>query len=312
MVEVGSSARVRVIVAVCTYHRNEPLRTLLAACERLAQGLMSSASIGVVVVDDSQEEEARTVAEQFEQSFELGLCYLSAKSGNISVARNMAIEAAAERGDWIAMTDDDCEPSDVWLAALLDTQRSTGCDIATGLMLRRAGTSAPAWLLDQGFLALGEFPFKDGQEMAVAFTNNCLISSKWIRDDKELRFDPALGKIGGEDMVFFKLARAKGMKICFSHAAIVYENQPADRLTFQYQLRRYFWHGNSSYVTQSRTGLSYGRLLVHASMSLLRGASYSPARLMKGKPPHFRLGLALVAEGAGKMAGAFGAKIKHH
>jgi hypothetical protein len=76
------------------------------------------------------------------------------------------------------MTDDDCEPDDHWLASLLETHQRTGCDVATGLMLRRPGATAPTWLLNQGFLSLGEFRGEEGQVLPVAFTNNCLISSR--------------------------------------------------------------------------------------------------------------------------------------
>lgn len=304
--------RIRVIVAVCTYHRNEPLKVLLTVCRRIAKNLEHAVAVGIVIVDDSQNQEARSIVDQFNEVFELGLVYLSSQSGNISVARNMAIEDAAARGNWIAMTDDDCEPDDQWLSSLLATQQRTGCDVATGLMLRRPGALAPSWLLSQGFLSLGEFLSDEGDELPIAFTNNCLISSQWILQNQDLRFDPTLGEIGGEDMVFFGLAKAKGMTIRFSKLAIVHENEPADRLTFGYQMRRYFWHGNSSYVTQSRNGVSRPRLLVHGGMSLIRAAVHSPMRLMKGQKPHFRLGLALLAEAAGKIAGSFGAKIKHH
>jgi succinoglycan biosynthesis protein ExoM len=128
----------------------------------------------------------------------------------------------------------------------------------------------------------------------------------------DLRFDPELGKIGGEDMVFFSLAKSKGMMIRFSRSAIVHENEPADRLTFRYQLYRYFWHGNSSYVTQLRNGVGRPRLFVHGGMSLIRAALYSPTRLATGRKPHFRMGLALLAEAAGKIVGFFGVRINHH
>jgi succinoglycan biosynthesis protein ExoM len=306
------ASKKRVIVAVCTYRRNEPLRLLLNACLRNAEGVRDEAAIGLVIVDDSPDQEARGVAEEFANSFELGLVYLSSRSGNISIARNMAIEAAAGRGDWIAMTDDDCEPDDRWLASLLDTQSRTGCDVATGLMLRRPGATAPAWLLRQNFLSLGEFSAHEGQELATAFTNNCLISSDAIKRLAHWRFDPSLGEIGGEDMVFFAKAKSGGLHLCFSSNAIVHENEPAERLTLAYQLRRYYWHGNSSYVTQTRKGVSRGRMFVHGGMSLLRGLAYSPTRLLNGKTPHFRFGLALVAEGAGKISGSLGARVRHH
>ena len=304
--------RTRIIVAVCTFNRNEPLTSLLKACLRNADMLGQKAAVGVVVVDDSSDATAQPVAHKFETEFELGLHYVSSASGNISVARNIALEDAAGRGEWVAMTDDDCEPENKWLQSLLNVQTQTASDVVTGLMLRRPSAPAPAWLIDQGFLALGEFALADGRELQVAFTNNCLISSRWVREHRDLRFDQSLGRTGGEDMVFFGLARAKGMRICFSKRAIVYENEPAERLTFRYQLWRYYWHGNSSVVTQTRNGVARSRMFIHGCMSLLRAVSYSPRRLLGSKQPHFRLGLAMIGEAVGKLFGSLGIKVNHH
>ena len=63
--------------------------------------------------------------------------------------------------------------------------------------------------------------------------------------------------IGGEDAVFYRQARGPGLTIRFAagcsgrrtHAAI-------ERTSYGYQLRRFLWHGNSSYVTAVQGGLS--------------------------------------------------------
>jgi glycosyltransferase involved in cell wall biosynthesis len=279
---------------------------------RNADSISQKAAVGVVIVDDTDDLTAQPVAEKFRTTFELGLHYVSAASGNISVARNMGLEDASLRGEWIAMTDDDCEPEDTWLACLLDVQARTAADVVTGLMLRRPSVPAANWLIDQGFLKLGEFAPADGEDLQVAFTNNCLISSRCVRHYRDLRFDDRLGRIGGEDMVFFGQARAKGMRICFSKEAIVYENEPAERLTYQYQLWRYYWHGNSSVVTQTRNGVRRSRMFIHGCMSLVRAISYSPRRLICSQKPHFRYSLALIGEAVGKLFGSLGIKVNHH
>ena len=306
------SVRTKIIVAVCTYHRNEPLTKLLISCAKNAEIVSAQASVGVVIVDDSSNSTARPVSQAFEKSFELGLDYISSASGNISVARNLALENAAARGDYIAMTDDDCEPNETWLRSLLSSLASSAPDVVTGLMLRRPDAPAPTWLIDQGFLTLGEFNPKEGEDLEVAFTNNCLICSSCILKHRDLRFDERLGKIGGEDMVFFMNARKKGLRIAFSQNAIVYENEPAERLTFRYQLWRYYWHGNSSVVTQIRNGVSRPRMFIHGGMSLLRAMAYSPRRTICNTRPQFRMGAALTGEALGKLLGSLGVEVKHH
>lgn len=304
--------RAKVIVAVCTYRRNGPLTSLLEAVTQCAALILPQAAVGVVVVDDSPDKTAETVARAFEQRFELGLRYEVSASGNISTARNTALESAMRLGDWIAMTDDDCEPVERWLSFLLEVQANTDADVVTGLMIRRPAARAADWVENQGFLQLGEFDAQDGQELDVAFTNNCLIRCEQLRAFPQLRFDEAMGRLGGEDMVFFAAARASGLRIRFSRGAIVFENEPADRLTFRYQLRRYFWHGNSSYVTLRRNGVGPMRMIVHGGQSFLRGLTYSASRVVRGKPPHFRFGLALLADATGKLLGSLGYRANHH
>ena len=90
------------------------------------------AAVGVVVVDDSPEQCAREVVGRFEGCFELGIHYRVSGHHNISLARNLAIGTASEMADWVAMTDDDCEPEPDWLEVFLDVQRRTGADAVAG------------------------------------------------------------------------------------------------------------------------------------------------------------------------------------
>ncbi len=130
-------ARDSVAVAVCTYNRHEPLRALLEAVAVNADRLGARAAVGVVVVDDSQDANARPVAEAFQGRFELGLEYRHSGRQNISLARNLALETALPLAQWTAMTDDDCLPVPGWLERLLAMQRATGADAVIGPMLRR-------------------------------------------------------------------------------------------------------------------------------------------------------------------------------
>lgn len=306
--------RLTVAVAVCTYNRNRELANLLEALIANAKLLDKIAAVGVVVVDDSADGGAREIVESFRYRFALGVEYRVSGQRNISIARNMAIDAASEIADWIAMTDDDCEPSVGWLKSLLEIQEKTEADAITGLMVRRAPPGAPRWITDEPFLNIGVefFPAEDGAVVATAATHNSMVSSRWLKEHPTIRFQPALGVIGGEDMVFYRTACAAGMRICYSHQAIVYENEPPSRMTLRYQLRSFFWHGNSSYVTNVKSGISSGRMFVHG-LNLLRQAFMRPIlRFIRGKPPQLRYCLASVLKSIGMMIGLFGIRIRHH
>jgi succinoglycan biosynthesis protein ExoM len=301
----------KIAVAICTYNRNEALSTLLKALLLNASRVAKHAIVGVVVVDDSIDGKAQAVAQRYNGCFPLGITYRVSGRQNISLARNLAIETASEVGDWIAMIDDDCEPTSEWLEVLLETQERTGADAITGTMIRRVPKGSPKWLTEEPFLELGLDHSKDAAEVTTGSTFNSMISSRWLREHPTIRFQQELGVIGGEDMAFYRSAHAAGLRIHFASRATVYENEPAERATFIYQLRYFFWHGNSSYIASVRTGTHPIRMFLHGVNSL-RQALLRPISLMvRGRPPQLRYCLASVVHALGKIIGPFGIRVPH-
>ena len=307
----GASPRPRVAVAVCTYNRHEPLRALLEALAGNAARLGERAAVGVVVVDDSTDANARPVAEAFRGRFELGLEYRHSGRQNIALARNLALETALPLADWTAMTDDDCVPVPEWLERLLEMQRATGADAVTGPMLRRVPPGSPAWLRDEPFLAAAQDPSEDGAERGSAATHNSMISNRWLAAHPQVRFDPALGVTGGEDVVFYRGAHAHGLRIRYAARAVVHEDEPPSRATLAYQLRSFFWLGERSYETSVRSGVRPARMLWHGLGSLLRALARPVGRLLRGQGPQLRYGLALALRACGILAGPLGLRVRH-
>jgi succinoglycan biosynthesis protein ExoM len=308
---VGTSGRPTIAVAVCTYNRNEALATLLEALLTSVTHLAGRAAVGVVIVDDSTDGRARAVAEQYTGRFELGTIYRISGRQNISLARNMAIETAMEMADWTVMIDDDCEPVKEWLEALLEVQRQTGADGITGPMIRRVSSGAPRWLTDEPFLELGLERPADGAELTSGSTFNSMMRSEWLKRHPEIRFQPALGVIGGEDMVFYRAARAAGLRIHHSQRACVYENEPPSRANLAYQLRLFLWHGNSSYVACVRSGVPPRRMLLHGASSLVRALLRPIVRVSRGQRPQLRYCLASVLHAVGNIIGPLGIRVDH-
>ena len=306
-----SSGRTTIAVAICTFKRNEPLTLLLESLIASAERVRDRAVVGVVIVDDTKDEQARPVAEAFATQFELGLQYRVSGKQNISMARNLAIETAMAMADWTAMTDDDCEVPVQWLEALLETQARTGSDAVTGRMVRRVPEGSPRWITEEPFLELGVEQFTDGAEMPSAATFNTMISSSWLKANPDIRFAPAYGVVGGEDMVFFRAAKAAGLSISFCEQGFVYENEAAERATLGYQLYVYFWHGNSAALSCIESGMSRTRMFVHGAASLVRALGRPVGRLLRGQTPQLRFGLAQVLHSVGKLLGTFGVRIDH-
>ena len=307
----ASSGRTTIAVAICTYKRNEPLAVLLESLIACAERVQERSAVGVVIDDDTRDELARPVADAFAGRFEVGLRYRVSGKQNISMARNLAIETAMDLADWTAMTDDDCETPDHWLEALLETQARTGADAVTGRMVRRVPDGSSRWITEEPFLELGVEQFADGTEMPSAATFNTMISSDWLKANPEIRFAPAYGVVGGEDMVFFRAAKAAGLSIRFSEQGFVYENESAERATLGYQLYVYFWHGNSASLSCIESGMSRPRMFVHGAASLVRASGRPFGRMLRGEKPQLRFGLAQVLHAVGKLLGTFGVRIEH-
>jgi succinoglycan biosynthesis protein ExoM len=309
---VAAAQRKAVAIAICTYNRNEALEHLLSVLASLAHRESARAAVGVVVVDDSADQRARALVESFAGRFERGAAYRHSGARNISLARNLVLQTAIETGaEWIAMTDDDCEPGEDWLGALLRVQADYRADVVTGPLVRRAPPSAPQWLRTQPFLHVTAFTGETGQPMDMAFTNNSMISADLLRRNPDLRFDADFGRIGGEDMVFYRQVAKRGFRIVFASEAVVYENEESDRLTLGYQLRRHFWIGNSSVRTSLQGGATAPRMAVHGAATLARALRRPVARLLRGESPQWLYGGALVCEAMGKLAGVVGIRVNH-
>ncbi len=302
-----------VCLYVCTYRRNDQLTRLLETVEVAAAGAAQRARIGVVVVDDNVDGRAKDVVAAFEGRFELGIHYRHTGSGNISVARNTGMEAAAELAEWVAMTDDDCEVSPGWLLALLTTQASTAADAVCGPHLRRAPSGAPRWLAEHPFLVGGdgELP-AEGSEPPFGQTNNSLIRSAFLLDHPEVRFDEQLGTLGGEDVVFFHQARQAGLRLRFSREAIVEEEASGERLSRRYYLRAALWFGNTQYVTSVRTaGLSRPRALLRGGRRLVEALVHPLRRLAGRRSPELMFAASGAASAIGLLLGPFGVTVRH-
>lgn len=310
--ERGDS-RPAVVVAVCTYRRNEQLRRLLEHLLVTASAAQDHCALGVVVVDDNRGGDARPVADAFAERFELGLQYRHSGLGNISAARNLGLDAARASSDWIVMTDDDCVPDERWLVELLATQRRTGADAVSGPLVRRAPADAPRWLVDQPFLEQGLNLYPQDAPLGFASTHNSMLSTDWLRRHDDHRFEPALGELGGEDMFFYRSAHRRGLSIAYAAKAVVYEDQPAERLSYRFMLRQALWLGNSSMVTSLDSAeASRSRLVVHGLARVSRAAAHPFRQLRHGRSPQLRYSVSVAAGGVGVLLGTIGIRLRHH
>ena len=165
-------------------------------------------------------------------------------------------------------------------------------------------------MTDQPFLNEGLMHAADGAQMPVA-TRTSMVSSDWFRNHADIRFDPELGVLGGEDMVLFRTAEQLGLhplagaavrlrlRIGRSHHAAV---PPAFQLLARHRVRH---EPRTRHGDPSTARLPWGPPAVDGGDSALRSAGAARA-------PQWRYALALMAQSAGLILGAFGVRRAHH
>ncbi len=304
-------ARTPIVLYVCTHKRNDELLRLLESVKLAASAVADKAEVGVVVVDDNPDGRAKAVVEGLANSFELGLHYRKSGKQNISLARNIGLEAAMELGDWVLMTDDDIVVPTDWFEQHLELQQRTGADATTGpalLVFEHGGD----WIRDEPFGQVGLLDYEEESSPPECSTGNSMIRSDFLATHPEIRFDPGLGTAGGEDMVFYRAAISAGLLTKFSTKVAVYEMEPAIRSTYRYQLRRSLWMGNTEYETNLRSGRATRlRLFLRANKRAGLGLSRPVVQMLGRKRPQLRYSSALVAQGVGMMLGQFGVVLEH-
>ncbi len=301
----------RIGLYVCTHRRNDELDRLLRSVARAAVVASDRAEVGVVVVDDNADGRARPVADQHREAFPLGVTYRHVGGGNIARARNAGIDAALDIGDWVAMTDDDIVVPPTWFTSMLDVVARTGADAVTGPLLLTFDARAPRWLREEPFDQIGLMTGADDQLTELCATGNSMVRSEWLAAHPDIRFDPTLGEVGGEDVVFFRRAVAAGLAARYSRSVAVRELEPPSRATLAYQLRRAMWMGNTQYVTNVRLGTSRTRLVLRGARRLVRALGRPVGRARRGQWPQVRYAAAEAAEGIGFFVGAAGVEMEH-
>ena len=238
-------------ICVCTFRRPQLSETLTSLARlRLPQGY----DVSIIVIDNDHEPSATGCVADFAASSPLPVQYVHCPAGNISIARNGALDASAAR--YLAFIDDDETATRDWLIKLTDMLETERSDVVLGPVQAIYDRHAPAWM--RALDIHSTMPVWVGNTIETGYTCNVLID----RDSpatRGLRFDLALGQSGGEDTKFFSQLNRAGGTIAFAEDAVVLEPVPPSRSTFGWLAQRRF-----------RMGQTHGRLLVEEHGALRR------------------------------------------
>ncbi|MEQ1873216.1 MAG: glycosyltransferase family 2 protein [Ilumatobacteraceae bacterium] len=299
-----------VTVAVCTFRRNDLLASLVRTIDRLAATEVPEGAVHVLVVDDSPDGGAAALVDGLRRDVSITVDYYASAAADISVARNHALQLGARGSDFVACLDDDCVPNSGWLRELLRTAEQHHADVVVGHRQFVAGPAAPRWLRDEPFLA-ENLRYPDGSVPDRGNTANMLVRSAWHKSSG-VQFRTEMGKVGGEDMVFFADAVGVGANIRFAANSIC--NEPCDgrRATFRYQTWRQMWLGNNeAVINRSTREVSRARLLARGTKRVSLGLTHPVTRLARRKSPQWHWSVALIGHGFGLLIGAAGLRLRH-
>jgi glycosyltransferase involved in cell wall biosynthesis len=226
-------------ICVCTFKRPILLRRLLDKIG--AQVTEDLFDYSVVVVDNDDRESGRTTVESAKEKVKYKLDYYVEPERSISLARNKTVHNA--KGNQIAFIDDDEFPDENWLLNHCKILLESKADGVLGPVKPHFEGKAPAWLVKSGLLDRKSFNTGDViKESRHTRTGNVLLWKRLFDKDGG-SFDPAYGRSGGGDAVFFKRMMEKGKTFVWSNEGVVYESVEPERQTRMYYVKRGFTRG---------------------------------------------------------------------
>lgn len=296
-----------VTLAALTFRRPDDLAALLPALAEQAAG-QPGYDVGVLIVDNDPAGGAEAAVRAFAETSPVRVRYAHEAVPNIAAARNRALSEAGTR--LLVFLDDDERPSQSWLSLLLAQRELDQTAAVVGPVVSAFAVDPDAWVRSGAFFVRRRLP--TGTRVDVAATNNLLLDLDVVRR-LGLRFDPAYGLTGGEDMLFTRRLRAAGEQMVWCDEAVVTDVVPASRTTRRWVLLRAFSNGNSWGLTSVAVAESApARLLVRARL-VAQGAVRVAGGLVRGlaglllrRPGDQARGLRTLLRGAGMVAGALG------
>lgn len=253
----SEAATVLVDVCVCTFRRP----SLAATLASLKAQTLPADRFRIIVADNDHDPSARALVEATLEG-RGGFRYLHAPARNISVARNACLDAAT--ADYIAWIDDDEVADADWLEQLIAALEAHSCDAVFGPVQAVYPDDAPAWAATADLHSTRPVTTRNGVD--TGYTSNALVKRAVIG---ERRFDPALGRSGGEDTDFFTRLYVSGGRFAAAPDAVVREAVGEERLRLSWLLKRAFRSGQ----THARRYLKpEGRRVAQAGIALAKSS----------------------------------------
>ncbi|RPH51727.1 MAG: glycosyltransferase [Desulfobacteraceae bacterium] len=223
----------RITVCICTFKRPQMLSNLLSKLQyQVTENLFTYSA---VVVDNDTNQSARETVNTWQDKSAIQIDYYFESEQNIALARNKAVENAT--GNFIAFIDDDELPTGSWLLNLYKTLMKHSVDAVLGPVKPHYPEMTPDWLIKSKLCERPEHKTGTILHWGQTRTGNVILNKR-LFENKNLWFDPAFGKTGGEDTIFFKKHHENGKTFVWCNEAVVYETVPPERCTKIFHIRK--------------------------------------------------------------------------
>jgi len=197
-------------------------------------------TFSVVIADNDVNQSARDIVQIWQEQSSVRIDYYCEPEQNIALARNKAVENAT--GNFVVFIDDDEFPDNTWLINLFKTYHSYKCAGVLGPVKPYFEGVPPTWLVRGKFCDRASHKTGTALNWTQTRTGNVLINANLFKD-KNKRFDPSLGRTGGEDIDFFKKLINDGKSFVWCNEATVFETVTQERWKKSFYLKKYIQIG---------------------------------------------------------------------
>ena len=232
----------KVAVGVCTYNRSNDLKRLLNSLKKL-----NYPNFEIIVVDNNSNDDTEQVAKSFSN-----VKYVREERQGLAYARNKLLDTCDESIEFLGILDDDETVNPDWIEKMLECFNLDQRVIAVGGPYLPVFPKVPPDWMPVDFhshnVDVKGCNFYDNIGIAGG---NGMVKMKNIRM-RNVRFNTNLGYNGGvllsgEDNEFYDKLVQDGELRGFTEFAPVMHHIPANKMTFKWFFKRYFFEGITQY-----------------------------------------------------------------
>ena len=220
-------------VVIATYSRPERLSTCLEAFSRLDY---PADLLEIIVVDDGSPMSLQAAMASY--SGKASLAMLRQSNAGAAAARNAGAKAA--KGQYLAITDDDCLPASDWLRQFAKQLESLPDHALGGQIVNSLTTNACA--AASQLLIDYLYDYYQGKEGRFFASNNMIVPAK--RFEAIGGFDSSFPGAAAEDRDFFRRWLTAGFQMAYCANAVIFH---AHEMNFYGFLRQHFRYGRGAF-----------------------------------------------------------------